>query len=66
MIFLMWVLLTSTQEAFPTAAQSADDTKKQTAATVYSKDAEANELFLKARVANQRDLTPHRTGLVIR
>jgi hypothetical protein len=54
MIFLLWVLLTSARGAFPTAAQSADNTKKQTAATVYSKG--------RARVANQRDLTPHRTG----
>ena len=31
MIFLLWVLPTSAQGAFPTAVQSADDTKKQTA-----------------------------------
>jgi tetratricopeptide (TPR) repeat protein len=50
MIFLPLILLTSAQGASQTSARSADDTKRQaTAETVYSKNAEANELFLKAR-----------------
>lgn len=49
-IFLLMVLLTSTQGASQTSAQSADEKKRPaTAAVLYSQNAEANELFLKAR-----------------
>jgi tetratricopeptide (TPR) repeat protein len=49
-VFLLLILLASAQNASQASAQSADETKRQaTAPVVYSQNAEANELFLKAR-----------------
>jgi tetratricopeptide (TPR) repeat protein len=49
-VFLLLILLASAQSASQASAQSTDETKRQaTAAVVYSQNAEANELFLKAR-----------------
>jgi tetratricopeptide (TPR) repeat protein len=48
--FLLLVLLMSAQSASQVSPQSANETKRQaTGDTVYSKNPEANELFLKAR-----------------
>jgi tetratricopeptide (TPR) repeat protein len=50
MVLLPLLLLASAQGASQLSARSADHTRRQTdPATVYSQDAEANELFLKAR-----------------
>jgi hypothetical protein len=48
-LFLLLILLSSAQSAWQVSAQSADETKRQAAAVVYSPNPEANELFLKAR-----------------